>query len=888
MRFFSQLIGTALFIAAVQAAPSRSVQSPLPTRRILVLYWYGRDVPSNVEFADRFQTAIRSAAPGPVEVYSEYLESNRFPGENQRLVLRDYLRDKYADRKIDVVIANGHVCLGFLLEFRDSLFSDTPIVFSSIRTPSVAEARAGAGATGIVYMQSQRKTLDLALTLHPDTQQLFVISGTTTRDKQLESDARKELQEYQSRLAITYLTDLPLGELVARIRTVPQHSIILYLWQQIETEHSTVESPETLAAVANAARAPLYGLTSSNVGRGIVGGYVATVEGNVATLAALGRRIANGARPADIPVQTAPVAPMFDWRQLKRWNIPENRLPPGSIVRFREPTMWQQYKSTIIAAIVLFLFQAFLIGALLVERGRARRSRRELEQYKGHLENLVQERTAELVEARDQAVAANRSKSTFLAHMSHELRTPMNAILGFTAMVLRDRTLPEKHRKDLAIVGRSGEHLLGLIDEVLDMAKIETGAAAVDLAPVDLHDLVTDAVTFLRERAKSKNLELLLDISSRTPQFVRTDERKVRQLLTNLLANALKYTDEGGVAVRVDARPDDDGSRTRILIEVEDTGIGIAPEDLARIFDPFVQIGGARSRQGTGLGLSITRHFVNLLGGTVAVESAVDRGSKFTVAIPVSLAGATEVRPSIGDMEHVIGLAPGQPEYRILIVEDRKENWVILQRFLDAAGFQVLVAEDGQKGVELFSSWRPHFIWMDVRLPVFSGIEAAKRIRQLPGGRDVKIAAVTASAFASERDAVLAAGFDDFLRKPYRPQEIFDCMARRLGVRYVHAAAAPEPDPALSGPLRPAALAALPETVLDDLENAVISLESTRISQVIKTVSQHDAALAQSLERLAEALAYSPILTAVRSGRNGGGTSGIASAASGSMRPRSG
>ena len=239
--------------------------------------------------------------------------------------------------------------------------------------------------------------------------------------------------------------------------------------------------------------------TSFNIGSGIVGGYVWTYEGKTAKLAELMLRVANGARPQSIPVEGVPEVPMFDWRQLQRWGIREDQLPPGSIVQFRPFTMWQQYKWRIVAVICIFTVQALLIGALLVAGRRARKSRLELEQYKDRLEQLVNERTAELVEARDQALAANRSKSTFLANMSHELRTPLNAILGFTGLMLRRGDLPKQDLHDLALVGSSGEHLLALIDEVLDMAKIETGRVTIDSAPTDLHSLVSDTVEMLRE-----------------------------------------------------------------------------------------------------------------------------------------------------------------------------------------------------------------------------------------------------------------------------------------------------------------------------------------------------------------------------------------------------
>jgi signal transduction histidine kinase/CheY-like chemotaxis protein len=619
--------------------------------------------------------------------------------------------------------------------------------------------------------------------------------------------------------------------------------------------------------IAPSASVPMYGMSSANVGFGIVGGYVWTVEANATRLAELALRVANGTRALDIPVESAPDVPMFDWRQLQRWGIGEDRLPPGSVIRFRELTVWQQYKWRIVAAIVVFVLQALLIGALLVERRRSRRTQKELEEYEGHLEHLVQKRTAELVEARDQALAANRSKSIFLANMSHELRTPLNAILGFSGMVLRDANLSDQHRKDLAIVGNSGEHLLGLIDEVLDMAKIETGGTVVESASIDLHSLVNDTVNMLRERAQAKNLELILDVSSRAPRFVRSDPGKLRQVLTNLVGNALKYTDEGSVVTRLDARPGDNSSQVVLILDVEDTGIGIAPEDQARIFDPFVQAGGTRTRKGTGLGLSISRHFVQLLGGTIRVESTQGRGSRFHAELPAQSAEASEITAETASVEQVLGLESGQPDYRILVVEDQRENWLLLQRLLQTAGFQVRVAEDGGQAIKTFSTWRPHFIWMDVRLPVLGGLEAARRIRKLEGGREVKIVAVTASAFASEREEVIAAGFDDFLRKPYRPREIFDCMALHLGVRYVYGPAPQTAAGDLPVTLSPEDLAALPAALRDELEKAVISLDPVRIALLVSQVSEQNASLGSALGRLADKFAYSPILHALRSCR---------------------
>lgn len=846
-------------LLALTLSPLGAEQRPEP-RHVLIMHWYDRGIESNIGFDRQFQAALASAKSSAIEYYSEYLETNRFPGENQSQLLSGYLRQKYAGRRIDVVVARTSASLEFLMKNRQELFRDTPIAFA-VELPVSAEAMAEAGATGIVYMRGHARTVEMALSLHPATEHLFVVSGTLNHDKAVELVASEELRRFQGRVAIEYLTDLPVAELRTRLHSLPGHSIVLYVWQQSPGPRArVVETQEIAAQVISEANAPVYVISTGSLGLGAVGGYVWTLEAIAPRLADITMRLLNGQRPSDIPIQSAPDTPTFDWRQLQRWGIREELLPPESVLLFREPGMWEQYKWRIVAAIGLVALQAFLIGALLVARRRSRRGQEELEKHQTHLENLVQERTAELVKARDQAVAANRSKSVFLATMSHELRTPLNAILGFSRMVLRDSALPEQHRRDLAIVGRSGENLLGLIDDVLDMAKIETGLIAVEIAPFDLHNLVDDTVNMLQERARARNLELLSDKTQRVARYVRSDPGKLRQVLTNLVGNALKYTDEGSVVLRVDARPGEGEGQLTLVFDVVDTGIGIAPEEQERVFEPFVQAEKGGARRGVGLGLAITRQFVKTLGGSIRMESAPGQGSHFHVEVPVQMAHGSEVAPI--RVEEVAGIEPGQPEYRVLIVEDQRESG-LLRRLLETAGFQARAAEDGGEAIEIFREWRPHFIWMDLSLPVNGGMEALRHIRELEGGREVKIAAVTASAFTSQRIAILAAGFDDFLRKPYRSREIFDCMARHLGVRYVY-----EPEVAavtanVAAALRNEDLAALPATIRDELESAIVALDGQRIAALARRIEEQNPALGRAIAHLARRFAYTAIFDAL-------------------------
>jgi CheY-like chemotaxis protein len=288
----------------------------------------------------------------------------------------------------------------------------------------------------------------------------------------------------------------------------------------------------------------------------------------------------------------------------------------------------------------------------------------------------------------------------------------------------------------------------------------------------------------MRVRAEEKHLALVYNQAPKVPRYVRVDAPKLRQILINLLGNAIKFTKEGTIKLQLSAQPADEPGRARLYFDIEDSGVGIPQHHMGRIFEPFEQVNPG-PKAGTGLGLTITRRFIELMGGKLLVESEVGRGSRFVVELPLELATESETY----GVEPVPGrpfiLEAGQPEWRVLIVEDNPESATVLRKMLTRAGFPVRVAENGELGIEVFQQWRPHFIWMDLGLPQLSGTEVTRRIRQLDGGADVNIAAITAAADASSREGVMRAGFDDFTSKPFRQTEIFFCMARHLGARYL-------------------------------------------------------------------------------------------------------
>jgi len=458
---------------------------------------------------------------------------------------------------------------------------------------------------------------------------------------------------------------------------------------------------------------------------------------------------------------------------------------------------------------------------------------RELGQYQDHLEEKVKQRTLELAEARDQALAANRAKSIFLANMSHEIRTPMNAVLGYAQILQRDMTLSKEQRGTLQIIQNSGHHLLGLINDILDISKIEAGAMEVRAENFYLHELIEGISDMFKIRCEQKQLIWRVENTLPEQVLVYADQGKLRQILINLLGNAVKFTETGEIILRLTRL-----GKESYRFEVIDTGPGIPKESQEIIFEPFQQEQAGLDKGGTGLGLAITQRQVELMQGHLSLVSEVGKGTCFSVQLPLALGwGETQRKPHLMKLSRLASHC----QVSALVVDDVKENRYILSYILKDLGVEVREAVNGEEAVKAIFEKLPNIVFMDIRMPVMDGKQAVQTIRQAFSRGQLPCIAISASTWYHQTKEALEAGFNDFMSKPFHFEEVYHCLMKFLEVEF---------EPQDGFPSQPVELIAvdltqmvLPRDLYTRLYEAAELNELTEIERLLAQMNQGDSRL---------------------------------------------
>jgi signal transduction histidine kinase len=609
-------LGATMLLILNLAGTGAAGQAPEPVQRVLVLYSDERLLPANIIMDETIRAAFAVGTNNRVEFYSEFLDVARFQGEEQQRRQRDFFRDKYRERPPDLLFAVSGGALVFLAKHRAELFPGVPIVYCPFAGDPHADQLSDASIAEVIIPDCIAPTLEMMLRLHPDTRQVAVVSGSGPRDRQMADVFRQEMTPFGNRVAFTWLTNLTMEELRGELSRLTDHTVVLYLTMFQDSAGKILVPRQALDTFAPVSRAPIYSCFDTYVGHGIVGGWTVTFEEIGRQAAQLGIRILAGEdAQAAVRSESHQAAAMIDWRELQRWGISENLLPPGTIVAFRQPSFWESYRWYIVAVGAAVTAQSALIIALLYQRARRRR--------------------AEIVAQQQQTDLAHASRLTMVgeltASITHEISQPLGAILSNaeTAEILLQSKQPhlEEVQQILADIRKDDLRASEVIRRMRELLR----KRELELKPIDLNAVTSDVLRLVDGEAHRRGVEIEKQFTDTLP-VVRGDEIHLQQVLLNLILNGMEAMSESSESNRrLTIRTACEG-KDNVEVALEDSGPGIRSERLPLLFDSFF----TTKTHGMGLGLSIVRSIVEAHGGRIWAENNSGRGACFRFTLPVN------------------------------------------------------------------------------------------------------------------------------------------------------------------------------------------------------------------------------------------------------------
>jgi signal transduction histidine kinase len=613
LRACAVVVAATATINMVRAQPT-TLRRPL--KRVLTIHSGAESYPGSASF-DATITKVLYAHPAiEIDYYAEFLENEEF-GETADASLRDYIRAKFRDRPLDIVLANTAPAVQFALRHRAELFPGVPLVFVAAAPPVELLRREIPGVTGIVRDPSQAETLEVALKLHPGTTRVHVVAYAPAVDG-YQQRVQGQLMPSAQRVTVTFANEPTLEEALVAIKHLPADSLLLYARYSPITKGRVIFPDEMLPQIAEASPVPTYSAIETNLGKGVVGGMMRNEIASYVRLGETTLRILEGEKPENIPIEAIRMAPLFDWRELQRWGIAESRLPAGSVVRYRHPSLWSEYKVTVLSAAGVLALQSLLIAGLLHQR-RARRK-------------------AEVESRRNLALAADASRrqtmSALTSAIAHELGQPLTSMIhnaqAGRMMITANHTTLDTMDEILSDIESEGVQATQIIDRLRTMLR----SRQLDKKPVDLHAVIHESLALAAQEMRARQIEAAVNLSS-SPCVISGDQVLLQQVLVNLVMNAMDAMAETPPARRR-LTISTEVTTADVEVSVRDTGSGLPAEIDGKLFAPFV----TTKAHGLGIGLAITRTIVDAHGGTIDAHNNPDGGAIFTVTLPCTTARA--------------------------------------------------------------------------------------------------------------------------------------------------------------------------------------------------------------------------------------------------------